>query len=148
MRYIDQMDISGKRVLCRFDFNVPMDENLSITDDRRIREALPTINHALDEKAKVIIISHLGRPKGKVVEKFRLKPVAKRLERLLKKEIIMAPDCIGDEVRGLIENMNSDSILLLENLRFHEGETANDEEFAVLGRIMDRVRENLDGKAF
>lgn len=130
MRYIDQLDIRGKRVLCRFDFNVPMDENLSITDDRRIKAALPTINHALDEKAKVIIISHLGRPKGKVVEKLSLKPVARRLERLLDKEITMANDCIGDDVSSLIENMKSGSVLLLENLRFHPGETANDEEFA------------------
>ncbi len=130
MKYIDQMDIRGKRVLCRFDFNVPMDANLSITDNRRIKAALPTINHALDEKAKVIIISHLGRPKGKVVEKFSLKPVARRLGRLLDKDIIMAHDCIGDEVATLIETMKPGSVLLLENLRFHPGETANDEEFA------------------
>lgn len=130
MKYIDEIDIRRKKVLCRFDFNVPLDENLKITDDRRIRAALPTINHALDEKAKIIIISHLGRPKGKVVDKFSLKPVARRLERLLEKEIIMANDCIGDEVRNLIETMNHGSILLLENLRFHPGETANDEEFA------------------
>jgi len=130
MKYIDEIDIRRKEVLCRFDFNVPLDENLKITDDRRIRAALPTINHALDEKAKIIIISHLGRPKGKVVDKFSLKPVARRLERLLEKEIIMATDCIGDEVRNLIETMNHGSILLLENLRFHPGETANDEEFA------------------
>ena len=130
MKYIDEIDIRRKEVLCRFDFNVPLDENLKITDDRRIRAALPTINHALDEKSKIIIISHLGRPKGKVVDKFSLKPVARRLERLLEKEIIMANDCIGDEVRNLTETMNHGSILLLENLRFHPGETANDEEFA------------------
>ncbi len=130
MRYISEMDIRGKKVLCRFDFNVPLDENLTITDDRRIKEALPTINHALDEKAKVIIISHLGRPKGREVDKLSLKPVARRLERLLEKEIIMARDCIGDEVRNLIETMNPGSVLLLENLRFHPEETANDEEFA------------------
>ena len=130
MKYIDELDIRGKRVLCRFDFNVPMDENLSITDDRRIKAALPTINHALDEKAKVIIISHLGRPKGKVVEKMSLRPVARRLERLLDKEIVMANDCIGDDVGSLIDTMKTGSVLLLENLRFHPGETANDDEFA------------------
>jgi len=130
MKYIDELDIRGKRVLCRFDFNVPMDENLSITDDRRIKAALPTINHVLDEKAKVIIISHLGRPKGKVVEKMSLRPVARRLERLLDKEIVMANDCIGDDVGSLIDTMKTGSVLLLENLRFHPGETANDDEFA------------------
>lgn len=130
MKYIDELDIKGKKVLCRFDFNVPLDENLNITDDRRIKEALPTINHALDEKAKVIIISHLGRPKGKVVDTLSLKPVAKRLERLLKQEVIMAADCIGDEVVNLIQDMNPGSVLLLENLRFHPGETTNDDEFA------------------
>lgn len=130
MKYIDEIDIRGKKVLCRFDFNVPLDENLNITDDRRIKEALPTINRVLDEKAKIIIISHLGRPKGAVVDKLSLKPVARRLERLLGKEIIMAKDCIGDEVVNLIRDMNSGNVLLLENLRFHSGETANDEEFA------------------
>ena len=130
MKYIDELDIHKKRVLCRFDFNVPMDENCSITDDRRIKAALPTINYALDEKAKVIIISHLGRPKGQVVEKMSLRPVARRLERLLDKEIVMAKDCIGDDVGSLIDTMKTGSVLLLENLRFHPGETANDDEFA------------------
>lgn len=130
MKYIDEMDIRGKKVLCRFDFNVSLDENLNITDDRRIKAALPTINYALDEKAKVIIISHLGRPEGRAVDKLSLKPVARRLERLLEKEIVMAKDCIGDEVRNLIEAMNPGSVLLLENLRFHPEETANDEGFA------------------
>jgi len=130
MRYISEMDIRGKKVLCRFDFNVPLDESLTITDDRRIKAALPTINHALDEKAKVIIISHLGRPKGTVVDKLSLKPVARRLGRLLEKEITMANDCIGDEVRNLIDTMNPGNVLLLENLRFHPEETANDEEFS------------------
>jgi phosphoglycerate kinase len=130
MKYIDEIDLNGKRVLCRFDFNVPLDENLNITDDRRIKEALPTINHALDEKAKVIIISHLGRPKGKVVDTLSLKPVAKRLERLLEKKVVMAADCIGDEVVNLIKKMSSGSVVLLENLRFHPGETVNDDAFA------------------
>jgi phosphoglycerate kinase len=125
-----EIDLNGKRVLCRFDFNVPLDENLNITDDRRIKEALPTINHALDEKAKVIIISHLGRPKGKVVDTLSLKPVAKRLERLLEKKVVMAADCIGDEVVNLIKKMSSGSVVLLENLRFHPGETVNDDAFA------------------
>ena len=105
MRFIDEMNIKGKRVLCRFDFNVPLDSSLNIVDDTRIRAVLPTINYALDEKAKVIIISHLGRPKGKVVPELSLAPVSRRLSRLLGKEVHMAHDCIGDEVKKLIENL-------------------------------------------
>ena len=102
MKYIDEMDLRGKRVLFRFDYNVPMDKEGKITNDTRIRETLPTINHALDENAKVIIMSHLGRPKGTVSEKHSLAPVAKRLSRLLGKEVKMLDDCIGDERQGLL----------------------------------------------
>ena len=130
MRFIDEMNIKGKRVLCRFDFNVPLDSSLNIADDTRIRAVLPTINYALDEKAKVIIISHLGRPKGKVVPELSLAPVSRRLSRLLGKEVHMAHDCIGDEVKKLIENLEPGCVVLLENLRFHRGEETNDDAFA------------------
>jgi phosphoglycerate kinase len=130
MRFIDEIDIKGKKVLFRFDFNVPLDNSLHITDDTRIRAVLPTINYALDEGAKIIIISHLGRPKGKVVSELSLAPAAKRLSRLLGKEVQIAKDCIGEEVRKLIAKMEPGSIVMLENLRFHLGEEANDDEFA------------------
>jgi len=128
---IENLDIKGKRVFIRADFNVPLDANLMIiNDDRRIRSTLPTINYAIDEGAKVILSSHLGRPKGKVDPKFSLAPVAKRLQRLLNKEVIFAPDCIGSQVEGLVSKMNNGDVLLLENLRFHPGEEKNDKEFA------------------
>ena len=95
MKYIDEMDLKGKRVLFRFDFNVPLDGNQNITDDTRIRSVLPTINYALDENAKIIIAAHLGRPKGKFVEKMSLAPVAKRLSRLLGKNVTLTKDVIG-----------------------------------------------------
>ncbi|MFA4916201.1 MAG: phosphoglycerate kinase [Syntrophales bacterium] len=133
MKFIDEIDIKGKRVLFRFDFNVPLVplNGSSIADDTRIRAALPTLNHALDEGAKVIISSHLGRPKGKVVPELSLAPVARRLSRLLvDKEVKMAGDCIGDEVKKLIEELKPGSLVLLENLRFHKEEEANDDGFA------------------
>jgi phosphoglycerate kinase len=130
MRFIDNMNIKGKRVLFRFDFNVPMDSSLNITDDTRIRAVLPSINYALDENAKIIITSHLGRPKGKVTPEFSLAPVAKRLSRLLGKEVHMANDCIGPEVKKLIDDLKPGCVILLENLRFHAEEEKNDEGFA------------------
>ena len=130
MKYINEIDIKGKTVICRFDFNVPLDEDLHITDDRRIKTALPTINYALDEDARVIVIAHLGRPGGKVIDSLSLRPVAKRLSRLLGKEVILAKDCIGDEVKTLIRDMKPGCVLLLENLRFHIEEAENSDEFA------------------
>jgi len=130
MKYINEVDIRNKRVLCRFDFNVPLDENQNIADDRRIRAALPTINYALDEDAKVIIASHLGRPKGKVVENLRLTPVARRLSRYLNKEVVLERDCVGDDIRYLVDTMKPGTIVFLENLRFHKEETDNDDAFA------------------
>ena len=127
---IEDLDLKGKRVFIRVDFNVPLDENLNITDDRRIRSALPTINYAIDEGAKVILASHLGRPKGKPDPRFSLAPVAKRLKRLLNKEVVFAPDCIGPQVKNIVDKMQPGDVVLLENLRFHEGETKNDEAFA------------------
>src|SRR4030067_1456382 len=132
------LDINGKRLFIRADFNVPLDENLRITDDRRIRSTLPTIDYAIDEGAKIILASHLGRPKGKVDPRFTLAPVAKRLQRLLGKEVIFAPDCIGPHVESIVSKMKEGDVLLLENLRFHPGEERNDEEFAkALARLAD-----------
>jgi phosphoglycerate kinase len=129
MRYLNELDIKNKRLLIRVDFNVPLDKNLNITDDNRIRGVLPTINYALNENAKVILCSHLGRPKGKVVEEFSLAPVARRLSDLIQKEVKLAPDCVGLKVKTMIEGMQSGDIILLENLRFHPEEEKNDEAF-------------------
>ncbi len=127
---IQDMDLKGKRVLMRVDFNVPLDNNLNITDDIRIRAALPTIKYAIDKGAKVILMSHLGRPDGKVNEKMRLLPVAKRLEKLLGKPVTALKGCIGDDVKKAVSAMNYGDIILLENLRFHAEEEANDQNFA------------------
>src|SRR4030042_4105302 len=135
---IEDLDIKGKRVFIRADFNVPLDDNLKITDDRRIRSTLPTINYASDEGARVILSSHLGRPKGKPDPRLSLAPVAKRLQRLLNKEVIFSPDCIGSQVESLVAKMKDGDVLLLENLRYHPGEENNDEEFArALSRLAD-----------
>ncbi|MBA3004645.1 MAG: phosphoglycerate kinase [Desulfurivibrio sp.] len=130
MKNIRDIDIKGKRVLIRVDFNVPLDEQLNITDDIRIRGVLPTLNYALDENAKIIICSHLGRPKGSRKPEFSLAPAAKRLSRLLDKEVKLAPDCIGEETRAMVEAMVPGDVLLLENLRYHAEEQQNDEGFA------------------
>ena len=127
---IDHIDLRNKRVIIRVDFNVPLDDASQITDDSRIRAALPTINHAVDEGARVILCSHLGRPNGQVSLKYSLAPVAKRLQRLLGKPVVFAHDCIGDEVQSLVGNMKPGDVLLLENLRFHAEEEQNDEKFA------------------
>ncbi len=135
---IEELPIQGKRVFIRADFNVPIDANMMITDDRRIRSTLPTINYAIDEGAKVILASHLGRPKGKPDPRFTLAPVAKRLQRLLNKEVLFAPDCIGPHAENLVEKMRPGDVLVLENLRYHAGEEKNDETFAKsLARLAD-----------
>jgi phosphoglycerate kinase len=123
-------NVSGKRVLVRVDFNVPMDEFGNIEDDTRIKASLPTIEYLLDAKAKVILMSHLGRPNGKRDPKLSLQPVAKRLSRYLNREVKMAPDCVGEEVKMMVENLKEGEVLLLENLRFHPGEEGKDPEFA------------------
>jgi phosphoglycerate kinase len=127
---IENVDIRGKRVFIRADFNVPLDDNGNITDDGRIRSTLPTVNFALDAGAKVILASHLGRPKGKPDMKYSLAPVAKRLNRLLNKEVKFAKDCVGPEVEHLVAGMRPGDVLLLENLRFHPEEEKNDEAFS------------------
>jgi phosphoglycerate kinase len=127
---IEDIDLKGKRVFIRADFNVPLDENLMITDDRRIRSTLPTINYCIDEGAKIILASHLGRPKGKPNQKYSLAPVAKRLQRLLNKEVTFATDCVGPEVEGIVSKMRPGDVVVLENLRFHAEEEKNDEKFA------------------
>ncbi|HOJ51527.1 MAG TPA: phosphoglycerate kinase [Syntrophales bacterium] len=130
MKYIDEVEVKGKRLLCRFDYNVPLDAMQNITDDTRIRATLPTINYALDEGAKVIIISHLGRPKGQFKPELSLAPVAKRLSRLLQKEVKFVKDCVGEEVREVVAQMKPGDVVMLENLRFHPEEEKNDDGFA------------------
>lgn len=127
---IEDLDLRGKRVFIRADFNVPLDDNLMVTDDRRIRSTLPTINYAIDEGAKVILSSHFGRPKGKRDPKLSLAPVAKRLQRLLNKDVIFIPDCVGSQVESLVSKMKEGDVVLLENLRYHPEEEQNNEEFA------------------
>ena len=127
LQEIKNIDIAGKRVFIRCDFNVPMDEYNNITDDRRIRSALSTIRYCIDNDCSVILASHFGRPKGGFEEEFSLQPIAKRLHTLLKQEIKMAPSIICDETMKMAKELKSGEILLLENMRFETGETKNDE---------------------
>ena len=132
LRTLDALDLAGKRVFVRVDFNVPLDAAGKVTDDARIRAALPTIRFALERRAKVILASHLGRPKGKPEDKkkFTLEPAAERLSELLAQDVILADDCVGDGVKKLVRDLKDGQVLLLENLRFHPEEEANDEGFA------------------
>ncbi len=136
---IQDIDVKGKKVLVRVDFNVPIDENGSITDDRRIREALPTIKYLREHNAKVILMSHLGRPKGKFNMKYSLKPVAERLSERLETDVRLAEDVIGDKVQEMVSALKEGDVMLLENVRFYEEEEKNDKEFskklAALGDI-------------
>src|SRR6266704_1144308 len=127
---IRDIQVAGKRVLVRVDFNVPLDAELHITDDTRIKAALPTIQYLLDQGAAVILMSHLGRPKGQVVDSMRLTPVAKRLSELLGRPVQMAADCVGPEVEALAKALQPGQVLLLENLRFQKEEEKNDLDFA------------------
>ena len=127
---IDDIDVKGRKVLVRVDFNVPLDENKNITDDKRIVESLPTIKKILKNGGTPILMSHLGRPKGKPKPEFSLAPVAKKLGELLKVKVIMAPDCIGAETKAAIASAKPGEVVLLENLRFHAEEEANDANFA------------------
>jgi phosphoglycerate kinase len=130
MKYIDQIEMKGKRVFLRVDFNVPMDKEGNVTGDKRVRASIPTINYALEKGAKLIIASHLGRPKGKRVAEMSLKPVVKVLSDLIKKPVIFLDDCVGATVEEAVGKMKEGDIILLENLRFQPGEDKNDPEFA------------------
>ncbi|MBP9943875.1 MAG: phosphoglycerate kinase [Desulfomicrobium sp.] len=138
MRFLDELNVSGKRVLMRVDYNVPLKDGV-IVDDNRIKQSLPTLKLALEGGACLVICSHLGRPKGAPAPEFSLKPVAARLTELLGIEVRMAPDCVGPEVLAMAEALKPGEVLLLENLRFHPGETKNDPDFsrelAKLGQI-------------
>jgi phosphoglycerate kinase len=127
---VRDIDVKSKKVLVRVDFNVPMDKYGKITDDSRIRAALPTIKYLLDRKATVILLSHFGRPKGKVLEDMRLAPVATRLSEILGKNVATAGDCIGESVEKAVNTSKPGDIILLENLRFHNEEEAGDAGFA------------------
>lgn len=128
--HLSASDLAGKRVLVRADFNVPLDKGGTITDDTRIRAALPTINALIEKGAKVILCSHFGRPDGKVVDSMRLTPVAARLSEALGKSVTKMDDCIGDSVKAAVDTMADGDVILLENVRFHAGEEANDADFA------------------
>ncbi len=127
---IEDIDVTGKRVFCRVDFNVPIDSKGIISDDTRIRAALPTIKYLIAKGAKVILASHLGRPKGSPDPAYSLCPVATYLGELLEQEVVMAPDCVGDNIELLSQQMTNGAVMLLENVRFHAGETKNDPDFA------------------
>ncbi len=127
---IENIDLKGKRVLVRVDFNVPLDENQNITDDRRITAALPTINKIISDGGRAILMSHLGRPKGQAKPEFSLKPVAARLGELVDANVKFAPDCIGEQVKSIVDNLEDGEVVLLENLRFHAEEEKNNPEFA------------------
>ena len=127
---IKDIDLKGKKVLVRCDFNVPMDENQNITDNRRIVAAIPTIKYLLENNCAIILCSHLGRPKGEFKPEFSLKPVAKELSRLLDIDVKMSKDVIGEDAKKLASNLQQGEIMLLENVRFHREETDNDENFA------------------
>ncbi len=129
MKTIRELTLQGKRVLVRVDFNVPMDGD-EITDDSRMREALPTLEYIREQQGRLIVCSHRGRPKGKRVDDLSMAPIGAHLQRLLDCPVAMAPDCIGDEVADLVEKLASGEVLMLENLRFHEQETKNEPGFS------------------
>ncbi|MFL2774220.1 MAG: phosphoglycerate kinase [bacterium] len=128
-QFMEDLDLKGRRVLIRVDFNVPLDENQKITDNARIAAALPSIRRIIESGGKCILMSHLGRPKGERLESMSLKPAAEELSLLLEKNVSLAPDCIGSEVEKMVSKMEEGELLLLENLRFHQGETKNDPQF-------------------
>ena len=127
---VKDIDVAGKRVLVRVDFNVPLNENKEVTDDTRIVAALPTIEYLVEQNAKVILCSHLGRPKGEFKPEFSLKPVAQRLEKLIGRKVTFAADVVGESAQAAVAAMQDGDIVLLENVRFHKEETANDPEFS------------------
>ncbi|ADN01926.1 phosphoglycerate kinase [Spirochaeta thermophila] len=129
LKTVKDIEVRGKKVLVRVDFNVPLKDGV-ITDDTRIRAALPTLQYLLDQGAALIVMSHLGRPKGERKPEYSLSPVAERLGELLGREVKMAPDCVGPEVERMAEALTPGEVLLLENVRFHKEETSNDPDFA------------------
>jgi len=131
IRSIEQLEIAGRRLFVRVDFNVPLDKKTrNVKDDARIRAALPTLKYAVGKRAKVILASHLGRPDGKVVPEMSLDPAGERLSQLLGQDVIFADDCVGDGVKKLVGELREGQVLLLENLRFHPEEEANDDAFS------------------
>ncbi|MBE3598695.1 MAG: phosphoglycerate kinase [Limnochordaceae bacterium] len=145
---VEDVDVANRRVLVRVDFNVPMDEQGRITDDKRIRASLPTIRYLVDHKARVVLMSHLGRPKGKPDPKYSLKPVADRLQQLLGSRVAMLPDCVGDAVEQAVAGLQPGEVALLENLRFHPEEEKNDPAFAArLARLGDVYVDDAFGSA-
>lgn len=145
---IDTLPISGKRVFIRVDFNVPLDEKQQITDDTRIRASLPTIRYAIEKKARVILASHLGRPKGKVIPSMSLTPVAQRLSELLGQPVKMCRDCIGPEAEKTVHELKGGDVVLLENVRFHKEETDNDQGFSkALAALVDVYINDAFGSA-
>ena len=142
---VEDIDVSGKKVIARCDFNVPQDENGNITDDKRIRASLETINYLLDHNAAVILCSHLGRPKGEVNMKYSLAPVAKRLSELLGKEVKLAKDVVGEDAKKLAAEVKPGEVVLLENVRFEKGETKND---AALAKAMADMADIYVNDAF
>ncbi len=147
-RSVRDVDVTGRRVLVRVDFNVPLDASRRVADDRRIRESLPTINHLLERGAVVVLMSHLGRPGGRVVEELRMAPVAERLAQLLGRPVHMLRDCIGPEVEAAVAGLKPGEVALVENLRFYPGEEANDPEFAAaLARLGDLYVNDAFGTA-
>ena len=127
IKYIDDLNIENKKVLIRVDYNVPYDKEMKITDDTRIKATLPTLNYCLENNCKIILVSHLGRPKGKIVPEMSLEPVAEKLSQIINKNVIFSDAKIGYETKKIIESMNDGDILLLENIRFYPGEEKNDD---------------------
>ena len=148
MKHIKDVNFKGKRVLLRVDFNVPVDENNTITDDTRIRKSLPTMKKLIDDGAKTIIMSHLGRPKAGFEEKFSLKNVAKRISEIIGKEVLFTQSLLGENVTTMVNNMKDGDVMLLENIRFYKGETDGDMEFAKeLAKLGDAYINNAFGTA-
>ncbi len=145
---VRDIDFQGKRVFCRVDFNVPLDDDSHVTDDTRIKASMPTIRHIVNNGGKLILVSHLGRPKNGPEAKFSLASVAPCLAEYLGKPVRMAPDCIGPDVKRMIDEMQNGDVILLENVRFHAGETKNDPEFAkALAENADLYVNNAFGTA-
>ena len=146
--HVTDLDLAGKRVLTRVDFNVPLTPDGAVGDDTRIRRALPTIRRIIESGGRTVLASHLGRPKGQIVRSLSLKPVAARLAELLGRQVVIAPDCAGDTTEGLTARMSNGDVMLLENLRFHGGETKNESDFARrLGRVGDLFVNDAFGTA-